>query len=335
MFLRRMFLHRPWIALTLLAGLLLVFPPIQRPAAAEEPLVDQVQAADAATTADATEAVAPYLRVVRDQRERPLRLETSIRTFERTADASGSNGAAQTVRVDLVSVIHIGEREYYEQLNEQFDDYDVVLYELVAPEGTRVPSGGGERNLHPVSLLQGGMQNMLGLDSQLACIDYQKPHLVHADMTPEEMNESIAKRGEDPLSMFFRMFGYSLAQQARNPRAANDADLLMALLDRQNRTWRMRQLMADQFESVGGGLPIFDGPEGSTLVTERNKVALEALAAQIAAGKRRIGIFYGAGHMPDFQRRLTGEEWGFEPRRDKWLFAWELRAPDDRPGDGE
>jgi hypothetical protein len=71
------------------------------------------------------------------------------------------------------------------------------------------------------------------------------------------------------------------------------------------------------------GLSAFDGPEGSTLITERNKKALRVLDRELMAGKRRIAIFYGAGHMKDMEDRLINE---FKMRRVSatWLTAWRM-----------
>ena len=49
------------------------------------------------------------------------------------------------------------------------------------------------------------------------------------------------------------------------------------------------------------------------------------LAEQIAAGKKRIGIFYGAGHMPDMEKRLVADL-GAERDAERWLVAWDLRS---------
>src|SRR6476619_4568866 len=48
----------------------------------------------------------------------------------------------KSVTVDLVGVVHLGDRVYYKKLNERFEQYEAVLYELVAPPGTQVPKGG-------------------------------------------------------------------------------------------------------------------------------------------------------------------------------------------------
>ncbi len=68
-----------------------------------------------------------------------------------------------------------------------------------------------------------------------------------------------------------------------------------------------------------------NGPEGSTLVTERNKVALAKLDKQLSQGKQRIAIFYGAGHLPDMAERLA-TDFNFHETGTRWLTAWNLAA---------
>ena len=68
-----------------------------------------------------------------------------------------------------------------------------------------------------------------------------------------------------------------------------------------------------------------EGPDGSTLISERNKVALKVFRKQLAAGKRKIAIFYGAGHMSDFQRRLR-QQFGLAPVSTRWLVAWNMKS---------
>ena len=69
--------------------------------------------------------------------------------------------------------------------------------------------------------------------------------------------------------------------------------------------------MAQQFESLEGSMSALDGPDGSTIITERNKRCFDVLDKQLAAGKKKIAIFYGAGHLPDMERRLDSD-YGFE-----------------------
>jgi hypothetical protein len=98
--------------------------------------------------------------------------------------------------------------------------------------------------------------------------------------------------------------------------------LLTALLAR-DRPLRLKRVLAEQFETMGGMTLGLDGPEGSTILTERNKRALRVLGEQIGAGHDRIGIFYGAAHLPDMQRRLV-KEYGLRKTSVRWIEAWDL-----------
>ena len=68
-----------------------------------------------------------------------------------------------------------------------------------------------------------------------------------------------------------------------------------------------------------------EGKEGSTLITERNKKALSVLQKQLAMGKKRIAIFYGAGHLSDMEKRLA-KDFGLIRSKEEWLDAWNLRT---------
>jgi hypothetical protein len=61
------------------------------------------------------------------------------------------------------------------------------------------------------------------------------------------------------------------------------------------------------------------------LVVDRNKAALRVFQTELAKGKKRIAIFYGAAHMEDFEQRLTSQ-FGLKRQRDEWLTAWDLRG---------
>ena len=78
------------------------------------------------------------------------------------------------VQVDLVGAVHVGEKSYYAALNECFKKYDAVLYELVAPPGTRIPKG-AKPGAHPVAMLQNGLKDMLALEHQLRASITRRP----------------------------------------------------------------------------------------------------------------------------------------------------------------
>lgn len=284
------------------------------------------QAPADAPAEESTPAKSSFVRIARNEDEQPLAMETAIARYV------PANGGPDGLEVDLVAAIHIADQAYYDQLNERFEDYDAVLYELVAPEGTRVPQGGGGPRLDPVHLLQTGMKRMLKLSYQLEEIDYTCENFVHADMSPEQFAESMRERNESPLTMFFRMLGQSMARQTEGgPQGPTDAEVLQALL-KPNNSLPLKRILAEQFENMEVMLSALNGPDGSTIITERNAVALEKLREQITAGRRKLAIFYGGGHMPDMHQRLL-EDFGLRHERTDWLVAWDLTGAAANGGD--
>lgn len=287
--------------------------------AADKPAADK-PAVDKATADKAAAAEEPkFLRLRRDDEQRPLVMETAVVHF--------TSPKHPGVVVDLVGAVHVGDKSYYDDLNRLFEKYDAVLYELVAPEGTRIPKGGRkEPSAHPIGVLQDGMSTILELSHQLNCVDYTKANFVHADMSPDEFSRAMAERGESFFQLFLRLMGTGIAQQAAGAGGASDAALLLALFS-PDRATRLKTIMAEQFESLEGHMAALDGPEGSTIITERNKRCFAVLDKQLAEGKnKRIAIFYGAGHLSDMERRLT-TDCGFQRSGETWLTAWHLQKP--------
>jgi hypothetical protein len=75
---------------------------------------------------------ASYLRVV-EEPGRSVALEVASRPF---VPAGGAGP-----RVSLVGVAHIGDRQFYRDLQRHLDAHDLVLYESVLPPGARGPGG--------------------------------------------------------------------------------------------------------------------------------------------------------------------------------------------------
>ena len=257
-----------------------------------------------------------YIRISRDDNQKLVAMETAIVRFKPQAGASGP------AYVDLVGAVHVGEGRYYRQLNELFETYDAVLYELVAPEGTRIPKNGRRQGGGTaIGSVQQSMKSMLELEYQLEKIDYTKKNLIHADMSPDEFAKSMANREESFSKMFWRMLGQGMAQQ-RQGKGNSDVAMLFAFFSN-DRALRLKRIMAQQFEDLEGQMLAINGPDGSTIITERNKKCFDVLLREIKAGKKRIAVFYGAGHLSDMEERLLSD---FDMQRDntRWLQAWKL-----------
>jgi hypothetical protein len=306
--------RRGWFVSLLVVGLCAVWAAWRSLNAAEPAAELKAAPEKAAAPGKATES--QFIRVVRDKSGTPTAMQTAV------AHYTATEGKYAGVKVDLIGAVHVGEADYYSKLNDLFTKYDVLLYELVAPKGTKIPKGETRRSNHPVGLMQHGMSDMLGLVHQMTEIDYTKKNFVHADMTPDEFSAKMDERGESWWSMAFRAMGQGIAMQAAKPNEHPEFEMLFALFD-DHPELRLKRAMAKQFESMEGVMDAFGGEEGSTIITERNKKAFEVLAKQLKKGKQTVGVFYGAGHLPDMHDRLLAD-FGLKLVGVDWLTAWDM-----------
>ena len=94
-----------------------------------------------------------FARVAEDEQQRPLALQLAIASYvSRIGDSS--------VQVDLISAVHIGDAEYYDDLNQRFRSYDAMLYELIAPKDAVISDRDSESK-GIISSTQIAMKNML------------------------------------------------------------------------------------------------------------------------------------------------------------------------------
>lgn len=295
--------------------------------APEKPIVKKQQDGERKTRKKkkANDEFKKFMRIRRNGKRKPVAMETSVTRF------IGENENGEKVIVDLIGVVHIGEKSYYERLNEEFEKYDGLLYELVAPEGTVIPKGGRKAaeetggSMNPIAAMQVGMQSALGLEFQLDHIDYTKGNFIHADMSPEEFAESMKNNDESVFKIMLKAMGQSMSR----PSSMSELDLLGAFFSK-NKEAKMRQLFAEQMQDMEGGMAIFEGKEGSTIINHRNTKCMEILRREMNDGKKQMAIFYGAGHLPDMQRILTSD---FKMKRggQYWLKAWDLAGKKAKP----
>ncbi|NDC64230.1 MAG: hypothetical protein EBZ59_09675 [Planctomycetia bacterium] len=328
-------LSRVGLALAFLAA-------VCRPAAAVEPRVGRpIRPAAGAAAGEAVPAAGKpaaggpavaFLRLTRDGKNRPQSLDTAIVRYRERPDAATRAGRAAPLEVDLVGAVHLGGRGYYAELDRRFKDYDAVLYELVAAADARVPRPGRRRASGAIGSAQQGMTRLLGLEFQLEQIDYTAKNFVHADLSPREFDAAMARRGESWWTMFAKLMRESVARADRGEAGGGPAvgfGDVFGILFGADREIRLRRIMAEQFTDMEVLTAAFGGEEGSSLITDRNAAAIAVLRRQIARGRRRLAIFYGAAHMDDFDRRLR-EDFRLQPRETVWLEAWDLRNPAER-----
>ena len=247
-----------------------------------------------------------------------------------TAVVRYANDAGQ--RVDLIGAVHIADRAYFHALNRRFQDYDALLYEMVKPEGAAPPMPGRKAGADQsmIANLQLLTKQALELDYQLDGVDYQAENFVHADLDAETFTRLQIERDETFLDLLLRSL--------LNPPEVDPDQPQLTLVDLMNafqapdRARQLKLLMAGQMRQIDQMLELFDGGdgEGSVIIDERNKAAFEVLDEQLADGAEDVGVFYGAAHLPDMERRLI--ERGFEQVGEPaYLIAWDMTARRRRP----
>lgn len=263
---------------------------------------------------DATDDETVYVQVDK-KGGKPRAMQTAIVQY---VGKPGTEFAGKIV--DLFGVVHIGQQEYYDDIDRRLATYDVVLYELVAPDGTRIRPEDLEARRGLLASMQTGMKDILNLEYQLEQIDYLAENFRHADMSPTEFTEDMAKRGDNAWKMIARMAGASIAAQSKR---GGDIGILFAMMS-DDRSMMMKRAMAGQLvdmEAVTTGMQDENGEE--TLIKGRNGKAMTILREELSGGKQTASVFYGAGHLPDMAERLENE-FDMVPVKTTWLDAWDL-----------
>jgi hypothetical protein len=247
-------------------------------------------------------------------------LQTAITSY-RNADG---------VTLDLVAAIHIGDRSYYQRLNDYFLTQDVVLYEMVADVDDRPALDTAATSLSPLSFMQRALANFLQVSFQLEHIDYSSKIFRHADLSPLQLREIMQEKNENFFSMFLSL---ALAQMASEqaslanggpPTSFTMLSVMNALMA-EDRSTAFKYLFAEELGRSNGVMVGAGLEQQLTLLGDRNSVALEVLADSLTDDSlKQISIFYGAAHMPGLEREIV-QSHGFVKTGQRWMRAWRIR----------
>lgn len=270
----------------------------------------------AATAVLADTAETHFARVAEDENNRPRALQLAIVTYV-------PEDRRQRYSVDLVSAIHIGDPSYYSELNERFDSYDALLYELVAPQGTIVEPD-SDRPKGFVSSTQLMLTRMLDLSFQLDEVDYTQANFVHADLSATELKQSMADRDESLYTYFWRIFFATMREYGKDPLGLRDLRMMSSML-KSDQDASFKIMFAYEMTNMDSLNDIFGEDSDSAIIGARNERAVEVLRSELDSGAKRLGIFYGVAHMPDIEERLL--EMGLVRINTTWVDAWNLESP--------
>jgi hypothetical protein len=274
------------------------------------------------TVTDAQEAEQEtiFVRVLEDEQDRPLALQLAIVSY---VPRDGGNG----IQIDLVGAIHIGDEEYYQALNERFESYDAILYELIAPKDT-VISDRDPENQSVISSAQVAMKNMLALSFQLDEVNYGASNFVHADLSPTELSDSMDERGESLYVYFWRLFYASFDQYAKDPLGLQNMSMFSAMLSADSDN-AFKTMLAYEMTDLEKTSEFLGDDSQSAVIGARNQRAVDVLKTQLESGDKHIAIFYGVAHMPDMEERLL-QQLDLVYLDTTWVAAWRLDTRDER-----
>ncbi|MCW1883905.1 hypothetical protein OKA04_04145 [Luteolibacter flavescens] len=278
-----------------------------------------LRAEPAAVVVEAAAEAPEFIRV--EEGETATRLQTSVTRYTK-------DGAT----VELVGAVHIADKKYYEDLNTRFTGYDALLFEgigspppppaageEVAPEPPPAAEAApAEKKPGKLDGLHGAYRsgaNWLGLSYQMQEIDYRKANFVHADLSVEEFTALQAERKESLLGFVLKA---GLQENAKPVKEPSTLKLLTSLV-RRDKNGLKRELV----HSLGAGDDQIAAIAGdSVIITDRNAKCLQVLDREVQAGKTKLGIFYGAAHFPDMEKKLLAAGW--EKTGTEWLTAWDI-----------
>ena len=228
------------------------------------------------------------------------------------------------VVLDLIGAVHVADREYFAQLNEEFTKYESVLFEMVGGENLvngQAPKPQPGQKVDTMSLILGkaysAMEKFLALSGQKDHVDYSAENFVHADLTMREFKRLQKQKGES-------LIGFALKQnklETKPKKEPNAMKLLAAILTKNSDKAKLELV-----HTLGSGddqIAQFAGD--SVIIGDRNVKCLDVLEQQINEGIKSLCIFYGAAHFPDMEQRLV--ESGFKKTSHRWITAWDVKKP--------
>jgi hypothetical protein len=216
-------------------------------------------------------------------------------------------------RVYLVGAVHVAHIETFAAQQSLLDSMDLVLWEGVG--ASEKPEPEVLERFDVLFKSQVMLKNILDLDFQLDQINYERPFWRNSDMSINEVEAALTERGLSMIpneEIFRAIFGtiFKLMDPASIPRNA--------ALGKYYRT-SIAPLMADMDQLMNQA-----GTEGlkEVLIELRNEVVMADLADLLSVpGAERIGVYYGAAHLPDMDRTLR-EELGLQFLGMHWIPAW-------------
>lgn len=172
--------------------------------------------------------------------------------------------------------------------------------------------------------IQVQLAQALGLEFQLTAIDYTHDSWRNSDLSIDEVQARLKDSGAGGEALFKMLDGSSFSAKA----LGWVLNIMKASPTMQSMGKLMMIEMLSRADDMMNSSSVM-GAEGSKLmqviVIDRNKAVLSDLAAVIEnEGKTpSVALFYGAGHLPDLERAVTGDM-GYVFDREQWFASIDM-----------
>jgi hypothetical protein len=246
----------------------------------------------------------------------------------------------------LTGVSHIGESNYYAQLQAHLDKQTLVLFEGVGssdppntiengdkarpPDNAPAEPGGKEADQ---GSLQSAMAAALGLVFQLQAIDYRRNTFRNSDLSISQLSQLMAKQEADSGKPGAKeSFQDLLTLMQGNSWLDSLIQVVLRFLGTNPKFQALGRLaLMDLIGQLQGdpsrleGLPPDMKQLLEVLLQRRNEKVIADLKSELADadGGGSVAIFFGTGHMPDLEKRLR-RELNYHPKRDLWFTAFDV-----------
>lgn len=205
----------------------------------------------------------------------------------------------------------------------------------------------------------------LGLVFQLDAIDYDKPHFRHSDLPISALSQRVRRRlaehrpqpiepkSAEPAAGERKSDDKAAVVAADDEESDEALDAMLQVMQGEGMVGGLlkrvvnfmkfsprfagltKAVLVEALGSVRGDLSESAAMPPQmrhlmrTLIQDRNALVLDDLKKLIDSPRppKSIGIFYGAGHMFDFQKNIV-RELGYAPGREIWLTALRADAAD-------
>ena len=176
--------------------------------------------------------------------------------------------------------------------------------------------------------MQEEFADVLGLEFQLDSLPYEEPNWFCSDLTIDEVETEIKKRGGDPAILG------TITGESFTAKIASGFLKLIPMLDSftNGGARETAKLLMIEILSMPESEELLEGVEpelAQVIIVDRNTEVLKDIAAtiEVVENVSTIGVLYGAGHMSDLSNRMS-TLLGYTPVEDKWITAMHVNPSD-------